>query len=98
MAWTVASLPMNNPDAALREIDRAIDGLGATGVQIFSNVNGRPLDEPEWAPLFDRMAARTPPTWLHPARPAVFADYPGEQRAPHGIWRAVGWPSDTAAA
>src|SRR5207245_4827012 len=40
----VASLPMNNPDAALREIDRAIDGLGATGVQIFSNVNGRPLD------------------------------------------------------
>src|SRR2546428_788500 len=38
----VASLPMNNPDAALREIDRAIAGLGATGGQIFSNVNGRP--------------------------------------------------------
>src|SRR5437773_1377211 len=50
----VASLPMNNPDAALREIDRAIDGLGATGVQIFSNVNGRPLDEPEWARLARR--------------------------------------------
>src|SRR5207245_222294 len=65
----VASLPMNNPDAALREIDRAIDGLGATGVQIFSNVNGRPLDEPEWAPLFDRMAARRLPIWLPRARP-----------------------------
>ena len=36
----VASLPMNNPDAALRETDRAIGDLGATGVQIFSNVNG----------------------------------------------------------
>ena len=30
----VASLPMNNPDAALREIDRAIGELGATGVQM----------------------------------------------------------------
>jgi uncharacterized protein len=27
----VASLPMNNPDAALREIDRAIDDLGGDG-------------------------------------------------------------------
>src|SRR5437016_1375736 len=54
----VASLPMNNPDAALREIDRAIDGPGATGVQILPNRNGPPLDAPEWAPLLDRMAAR----------------------------------------
>ncbi len=38
----VASLPMNNPDAALGEIDRALDQLGATGVQVFTNVNGRP--------------------------------------------------------
>src|SRR5881628_2678549 len=94
----VASLPMNNPDAALREIDRAIDGLGATGVQIFSNVNGRPLDEPEWAPLFDRMAARRLPIWLHPARPAVFADYPGEKRSRYDIWWAFGWPYETTAA
>src|SRR6266571_284280 len=56
----VASLPMNNPDAALREIDRAIDGLGATGVQIFSNVNGRPLDEPEWALVFAGLFDRHP--------------------------------------
>src|SRR5262249_24282463 len=35
----VASLPMNNPDAAVREIDRAIGDLGATGVQIFWNLN-----------------------------------------------------------
>src|SRR3989442_682871 len=94
----VASLPMNNPDAALREIDRAIDGLGATGVQIFSNVNGRPLDEPEWAPLFDRLAARRLPIWLHPARPAVFADYPGEKRSRYDIWWAFGWPYETTAA
>src|SRR5579885_837251 len=38
----VASLPMNNMDACLKEVDRAIKDLGARGVQIFSNVNGRP--------------------------------------------------------
>src|SRR5881409_1762406 len=74
----VASLPMNNPEAALREIDRALDGLGATGVQMFSNVNRRPLDLPEFQPLFDRMAERRLPIWLHPARPALVADYAGE--------------------
>src|SRR5439155_948448 len=94
----VASLPMNNPDASLREIDRAIDTLGATGVQIFSNVNGRPLDGPEWEPLFDRMAARRLPIWLHPARPAAFADYPGEKRSRYDIWWAFGWPYETTAA
>src|SRR5512143_3292664 len=51
----VASLPMNDPDASLREIDRVIGELGATGVQIFSNVNGRPLDLPEYRPIFSRM-------------------------------------------
>src|SRR5439155_9836451 len=77
----VASLPMNNPDAALTEIDRAIDTLGATGVQIFSNVNGLPLDAPQFRSIFDPMASRRLPIWLHPARPASFADYPGEKRS-----------------
>src|SRR5262245_31868850 len=48
----VASLPMNNIPAALEEMDRAIGSLGARGVQIFTNVNGRPLDEPEFFPVF----------------------------------------------
>lgn len=94
----VASLPMNNPDAALREIDRAIDHLGATGVQIFSNVNGKPLDAPEYRPVFDRMAQRRLPIWMHPARPASFPDYQGETRSKFDIWWAWGWPYETTAA
>jgi aminocarboxymuconate-semialdehyde decarboxylase len=94
----VASLPMNNPDAALREIDRAIGELGATGVQIFSNVNGRPLDEPAFQPLFERMAGHRLPLWLHPARPASFADYPAETRSRYDLWWAFGWPYETTIA
>ncbi|MBI4637191.1 MAG: amidohydrolase [Candidatus Rokubacteria bacterium] len=94
----VASLPMNNPDAALREMDRAIAELHATGVQMFSNVNGRPLDGPEFQPLFERMAAHRLPIWLHPARPASFADYPGEKRSRYDLWWAFGWPYETTIA
>jgi predicted TIM-barrel fold metal-dependent hydrolase len=59
----VASLPMNNPDAAMREIERAIEQLGATGVQIFTNVNGQPLDSPEYCTV-RRMAAIDLPMWI----------------------------------
>ncbi len=94
----VASLPMNNPDAALREIDRAIDTLGATGVQMFTNVRGAPLDGAAFAPLFARMAQTRLPIWLHPARPPAMADYAGEARSKFDIWWAFGWPYETTAA
>src|SRR5438093_754884 len=48
----VASLPMNNPKAALEEMDRAVNQLGARGIQIITSVAGRPLDEPEYFPVF----------------------------------------------
>jgi len=94
----VASLPMNNPDASLIEIDRAIDELGATGVQIFTNVNGRPLDLPEYRPIFARLAERHLPVWLHPARPASVSDYAGEPRSKYDLWWAFGWPYETSVA
>jgi predicted TIM-barrel fold metal-dependent hydrolase len=94
----VASLPMNNVPAALEEMDRAIAKLGAKGVQIFTNVNGRPFDEPEFFPIFERMATRHDlPIWIHPARTAKFADYPGEPKSKYEIWWAFGWPYETSA-
>src|SRR5947207_6626765 len=38
----VASVPMNNPKAALEEMDRAIDQLGAKGIQIVTSLAGQP--------------------------------------------------------
>ena len=94
----VASLPMNNPDAALDEVDRALGQLGATGVQVFTNVNRRPLDLPEYRPIFARMAERRLPIWMHPARPATVADYADEPRSPYDLWWAFGWPYETSVA
>jgi predicted TIM-barrel fold metal-dependent hydrolase len=94
----VASLPMNNVPAALEEMERAIGTLGAKGVQIFTNVNGRPLDDPEFFPIFERMSTKHDlPVWVHPARTAKFADYPGEPKSKYEIWWAFGWPYETTA-
>lgn len=94
----VASLPMNAPDAAVRELERAIDQLGARGVQFFSNVNGKPLDHPEFAALFAAMAERDLPIWIHPARTSRFADYPDESDSRFEMWWVFGWPYETTLA
>jgi predicted TIM-barrel fold metal-dependent hydrolase len=94
----VASLPMNNVPAALAEMDRAITRLGAKGIQLFTNVNGRPLDDPELYPIFERIVKKHDlPVWLHPVRTAKFADYPVESKSKYEIWWLFGWPYETSA-
>ena len=96
-AW-IASLPLNNIDATLAEMDRAI-AEGARGVQIFTNVNGRPLDEPELYPVFERATRHhRVAIWMHPAREARRADYPGEAISRYEIWQVLGWPYETSVA
>ncbi len=94
----VAALPMNNPDAALAELRRAVDDLGAFGFQVYSNVAGKPLDAPEFLPLFEEAARRDIPIWIHPARGADFADYLSETRSLYEIWWTFGWPYETSVA
>ena len=93
-----AALPMNNPDAAVRELVRALDELGAKGVQLHSNAAGRPLDAPEFQPIFDEIAKRDAVIWLHPSRDATFADYQTEERSLYEIWWTFGWPYETSVA
>ena len=47
---------MNDPDGLLREAKRAVRELGAAGVQVFTNVLGKPLTAPASLPLFELMA------------------------------------------
>jgi predicted TIM-barrel fold metal-dependent hydrolase len=95
----VASLPMNNIPAALEEMDRAIQGLGARGIQLTTNINGRPLDEPEFFAVFERATKKHGvPIWMHPARPATRSDYPTEEKSKYEIWQVLGWPYETSVA
>ena len=93
----IAALPMNNVEAALAEIDRAIETLGARGVQVFTNVAGKPLSVPELRPIFQRMVAHDLPVWVHPMRGPNFPDYASEQASENEIWFSFGWPYETTA-
>jgi predicted TIM-barrel fold metal-dependent hydrolase len=97
VGW-VAAIPMANVPAAIAEAEHAIDKLGARGIQIYTSVAGRPLDDPEFFPIFERMAAYDMPIWMHPTRPITHADYPGEKTSKFEIWWAFGWPYETSAA
>lgn len=97
-AGFAASLPMNDIDASLDEARRAIDDLGALGVQVFTNINGRPLYTKDTLPLFDLLARYDLPMWMHPARGAEVADYQGEHKSHYEIWWTLGWPYETSVA
>jgi aminocarboxymuconate-semialdehyde decarboxylase len=94
----IGTAPMNNPDALVEESRRAIEELGAVGMQIYTNVSGKPLDLPEFEPFFEYMASAGKPVWLHPARGETSSDYQSEKRSEYEIWWTFGWPYETSAA
>jgi aminocarboxymuconate-semialdehyde decarboxylase len=94
----VAQVSLGNPEASVREAERAIRDLGACGVQIYTNINGKPLDHLEFAPFFAAMERLGKPVWIHPARGADHPDYLSETKSLYEIWWTFGWSYETAAA
>jgi predicted TIM-barrel fold metal-dependent hydrolase len=93
-----ACLPMSDMDAALAEADRAIGQLGFRGVEVFTDVNGKPLDAPEFLPLFEMMARLDLPVLLHPRRTNTTPDYSTETRSKFLVYTNFGWPMETSVA
>jgi predicted TIM-barrel fold metal-dependent hydrolase len=94
----IAAVPFDDPDAAVSEAIRAIDTLGARGIQMFTNVHGTPISAPQYLPIFETLAARDLPIWLHPYRGADMPDFKAEARSKFEIWWTFGWPYETSAA
>ena len=93
----VAQTSLALPDAGIAEAKRAM-AMGALGVQIYTNVAGKPLDDPAFEPFFAAMAKSGTTIWLHPVRGANFSDYLSEKKSKYEIWWAFGWSYETAAA
>ena len=93
-----AAVSLTDVDGSIAEAHRAIDQLGARGIQIFTNVAGRPLDDPAYRPVFAALAERDLPIWLHPVRNASMPDYPAEAKSRFEMWWCFGWPYDTSVA
>jgi aminocarboxymuconate-semialdehyde decarboxylase len=87
---------MDDPDAAVRELDRAVTSLGALGAQIFTNVNGHALDEPRFEVLFERFAVLDKTIWVHGARSFIHPEFVGDESSKYGLWLSLGWPYEMA--
>jgi predicted TIM-barrel fold metal-dependent hydrolase len=94
----IALLPMNDVEAAMEESDRAIKELGFRGIYVHSNINGKPLDAPEFLPLFEKMAAYDLPIYIHPWRGNDHPEYLSETESKYSISSTFGWPYETTAA
>ncbi len=94
----IATLPMNNPDEAVREAERAIKDLRLRGVEVGSHINGKPLDAPEFMPLYETMAELGRPLFIHPLKEPDIPDYKGEAYSKYRVWTKLGWPYESGIA
>ncbi len=108
----IAYLPLNDIDATLREIDRTINELGFKGILIHTPVlkvkesvdkgfdydNVRPIDIPEFMPIYESMSKHKLPIWLHPRGLDGVPVYQGEERGKYMLYHIFGWPIESTMA
>jgi 2,3-dihydroxybenzoate decarboxylase len=61
-----AAIPLQNPEGAVRELDRAITDLKLSGVMVNGHTLGRYLDEPEFEYFWDALTGHDVPLYIHP--------------------------------
>lgn len=65
----LATLPLNVPAAAVKELERACRQLGLRGAMLFSNVNGVALADPRFEPLYELANDLEAVLYIHPTDP-----------------------------
>jgi predicted TIM-barrel fold metal-dependent hydrolase len=94
----IACLPLCDIDASVKELDRAIKDLRFRGIQLFTHNKRKPLDDPEFMPIYERMVYYDLPILIHPDRLQTVPDYEGETDSKYLIWTTLGWPLATSTA
>ena len=110
----VAYLPLNNLDGTLKEIDRTINELGFKGILMNTPIfrlkkqgepsygydyeNMKPIDLPEFMPIYEVMSNYKLPIWIHPKGEGGIPSYHGEEMNRYGLSRVLGWPIESAMA
>jgi aminocarboxymuconate-semialdehyde decarboxylase len=88
-----ATVPLQDIDLAIAEMDRAVDDLGFKGLQIGGTIHGRNLDEPDFRPFWAAVEAKGIPVIIHPS------GYPEGQRfGSYFLTNCIGNPLETMVA
>ncbi|MFF3489658.1 amidohydrolase family protein [Streptomyces sp. NPDC002701] len=61
-----AALPLQDPDAAVRELERCVTDLGFVGAFVNDHTHGRYLDDPVHDELWSALEELSVPLYLHP--------------------------------
>jgi aminocarboxymuconate-semialdehyde decarboxylase len=67
---SLATLPLNDPDAAVAELERAMTELRMPGAMVFSNANHVALADERFAPLWKKADELRAVIYIHPTDPA----------------------------
>lgn len=89
----LGTLPMQNPELAMRELERCVKDLGLAGAQIGTHINDWNLDAPEIFPVFQHASKLNTGLFVHPW------EMVGTERMPNYFlpW-LVGMPAETSLA
>ncbi|MBL6081209.1 amidohydrolase [Belnapia sp. T18] len=91
-----ATLPTPDPEAAARELERAVTVLGFRGAMLHGRTRDRNLDHPDFLPILEAAAALRVPLYIHPQIPqpavyeALYAGY-GDELSLHFATGGLGW-------
>jgi aminocarboxymuconate-semialdehyde decarboxylase len=90
----LATVPLQAPVAAARELEFAVRELGLAGVEIATNINGTYFDQAELDPFWEAAEALGCLVLLHPSHPPL----PGVDLSRYFIHNMVGRPAESTVA
>lgn len=89
----VATLPLSDPQASARELERACRQLGFCGAMVFSNINGVALSDDRFLPVWEIANDLGAVIHIHPTSPVGV-----EAMQQYWLMPLVGFPLDTTLA
>jgi len=83
----LATIPVQDPKRAVKELERSITQLGLSGVMINSHTNGEYLDEEKYWPILEAAAGLDTTVYIHPRAPSPGMAAPYRKyHLEHAIW------------
>ncbi len=90
----LGAVPLQDMDMAIRELEYVMQTLGFAGVEVGSNINGRPIGSPEFEPFFAACVRLGAAVFVHAIRPAGMDRLIG----PAPLQQVLGYPTDVGLA
>lgn len=90
----LGGLPMQDVGLAISELHRVVGELGFRGIEIGSNVNGVPIGDPRFHPVFAEAERLGAAVFVHAVRPTGMERLVG----PPSLQQVLGYPTDVGLA